>query len=235
MEVQTGIYKITNLINNKIYIGSSINIKNRIELRKYEKANVITLKEKREGKRLIRKGKLKVYKLKQVVLDKLKSFHDRRDLKIFLAIKSDIFHFLSLKGFFDESIPTSSRIIIPPIFSLIENYNSSIFVMKQIMKVLFTKINSELEIDFSKCNFADIPSLHCINALIYEFSEHLKRVNYKCSIRNFTFSTKIIKSSIDNVNNNLVACGFIDVTNVVNCDMKLEAGLVFFTGDKYKK
>ena len=39
MEIISGIYKITNLINNKIYIGQSINIYQRWEAHKYTSLN----------------------------------------------------------------------------------------------------------------------------------------------------------------------------------------------------
>ena len=40
MKIKTGIYKIKNLINNKVYIGSAVNIDRRWSLHQYHLSNL---------------------------------------------------------------------------------------------------------------------------------------------------------------------------------------------------
>ena len=178
-------------------------------MRKTDKQREILLQKKRERKRIRRLRLNRTFKGNSSSFARVQNFHEEIDRKIIERFNSPLLEFFINKKFINKENLHEPIIKFNSDFSLNNNYEISIDIIRNFINAIFSNIGKEIILDFSECEKTDQPALFVLQILRMEFQEQLNSLDRHLHIISAKLAFKVIHSRIQEVNKLLLVIGLI--------------------------
>ena len=193
---------------------------------------------KHERKRLKRLNKNVQYKgiyngIKSVYL-KEHNFRISVDKKIISTFKSNLYNYLVEQKFLVGSENLTTKIKIPKIFSLCDNYDTTIEVIRDIIASMWDNAGKEIVVDFSECKAVDQSALFLLQIIRLEIESDFNSLDKKLSVLKTKTTFDFIRSSESSVNLHLLLGGYLVDANLDNGIKPIDT-LGYIKGSKSQK
>lgn len=205
-------------------------------MKKVDKQAVIILRNKREKKRLEKIRNPRHFQGSSSLFSREQIFKEKIDKKLIQKFHYNLFDFFKEINFIEVNDMTTSTLIIPPIFSLRNNYSQSMNVIKEFASGFFDNLGKVFTIDFEKCTEVDQSALFLFQVLKLDFQDDLEKLASRLHIIDIKRSIKIIESKkSEDVNKLLFVNGLIRDVELKNVGLMPFSTLGFMKGTKTRK